>query len=446
MVKVLKLNSISPKVNDVLDKNYEITSECDNPDLILVRSAQMADFVLPESVVAIGRAGAGVNNIPHAEYAKRGVVVFNSPGANANAVKELVITALLLSCRKIIEGIKWVNSQNNAEGGVAKIVEKGKAQFVGGEISGKTLGVVGLGAIGRKVAVAANALGMNIVGYDPFFNKDTDLGIEFEVVDNLDKIYEKSDFITLHLPYNADTKGMIDKTAISKMKDGVVIVNCARGELVQNADIIAAVKDGKVHKYFTDFPSEPLLNVDGIIACPHLGASTPEAEDNCAVMVATELKDYFENGNIKNSVNYPAVFAARKNHRITVLAEDNPAVSSLIADFADKNDGKVTCSGKNGNLLPPFLWMVICLVLWVLANYIFAVISHLRASFPAVLLLSVRLMAGHIKETFILLFTMAGACLIVFLVPGLFVLFPGILCGIASHLIELGLKKALAID
>lgn len=350
MVKVLKLNSISPKVNDVLDKNYEITSECDNPDLILVRSAQMADYALPESVVAIGRAGAGVNNIPHAEYAKRGVVVFNSPGANANAVKELVITALLLSCRKIIEGIKWVNSQNNAEGGVAKIVEKGKAQFVGGEISGKTLGVVGLGAIGRKVAVAANALGMNIVGYDPFFNKDTDLGIELEVVDTLDKIYEKSDFITLHLPYNADTKGMIDKTAISKMKDGVVIVNCARGELVQNDDIIAAVKDGKVHKYFTDFPSEPLLNVDGIIACPHLGASTPEAEDNCAVMVATELKDYFENGNIKNSVNYPAVFAARKNHRITVLAEDNPAVSSLIADFADKNDGKVTCSGKNGNL------------------------------------------------------------------------------------------------
>lgn len=350
MVKVLKLNSISPKVNDILDKNYEITSECDNPELILVRSAQMADYALPESVVAIGRAGAGVNNIPHAEYAKRGVVVFNSPGANANAVKELVITALLLSCRKIIEGIKWVNSQNNAEGGVAKIVEKGKSQFVGGEISGKTLGVVGLGAIGRKVAVAANALGMNIVGYDPFFNKDTDLGIDLEVVDTLDKIYEKSDFITLHLPYNADTKGMIDKTAISKMKDGVVIVNCARGELVQNDDIIAAVKDGKVHKYFTDFPSEPLLNVDGIIACPHLGASTPEAEDNCAVMVATELKDYFENGNIKNSVNYPAVFAARKNHRITVLAEDNPAVSSLIADFADKNDGKVTCSGKNGNL------------------------------------------------------------------------------------------------
>lgn len=350
MVKVLKLNSISPKVNDVLDKNYEITSECDNPELILVRSAQMADFVLPESVVAIGRAGAGVNNIPHAEYAKRGVVVFNSPGANANAVKELVITALLLSCRKIIEGIKWVNSQNNAEDGVAKLVEKGKSQFVGGEISGKTLGVVGLGAIGRKVAVAANALGMNIVGYDPFFNKDTDLGIELEVVDTLDKIYEKSDFITLHLPYNADTKGMIDNTAISKMKDGVVIVNCARGELVQNADIIAAVKDGKVHKYFTDFPTEPLLNIDGIIACPHLGASTPEAEDNCAVMVATELKDYFENGNIKNSVNYPAVFAARKNHRITVLAEDNPAVSSLIADFADKNDGKVTCSGKNGNI------------------------------------------------------------------------------------------------
>jgi len=350
MVKVLKLNSISPKVNDVFDKNYEITSECDNPDLILVRSAQMADYALPESVLAIGRAGAGVNNIPHAEYAKRGVVVFNSPGANANAVKELVITALLLCCRKIIEGIEWVNSQNNVEGGVAKLVEKGKSQFVGGEISGKTLGVVGLGAIGRKVAVAANALGMNIVGYDPFFNKDTDLGIQLEVVDSLDKIYEKSEFITLHLPYTPDTKGMIDKAAIAKMKDGVVIVNCARGELVQNDDIVAAVKDKKVYKYFTDFPTEALLNVDGIIACPHLGASTPEAEDNCAVMVASQLKDYFENGNIKNSVNYPSVSAIRKNHRITVLAEDNPAVSSLIADVADKNDGKVTCSVRNGNL------------------------------------------------------------------------------------------------
>ena len=350
MRQLLQLNKISTAVKSVLKDNYVLSETAENPVGIMLRSFAMHEYTLPDTVVCVGRAGAGVNNIPHAEYAKRGVVVFNSPGANANAVKELVITALLLSCRKIIEGIKWVNSQNNAEGGVAKLVEKGKSQFVGGEILGKTLGVVGLGAIGRKVAVAANALGMNIVGYDPFFNKDTDLGIELEVVDTLDKIYEKSDFITLHLPYNADTKGMIDKAAISKMKDGVVIVNCARGELVQNDDIIAAVKDGKVHKYFTDFPSEPLLNVDGIIACPHLGASTPEAEDNCAVMVATELKDYFENGNIKNSVNYPAVFAARKNHRITVLAEDNPAVSSLIADFADKNDGKVTCSGKNGNL------------------------------------------------------------------------------------------------
>ena len=351
MYKIRTMNAISPLGISILEKHgCAVKPDVESPEALLIRSADLHSTEFWPELLCIGRAGAGVNNIPHAEYAKRGVVVFNSPGANANAVKELVITALLLSCRKIIEGIKWVNSQNNVEGGVAKLVEKGKAQFVGGEISGKTLGVVGLGAIGRKVAVAANALGMNIVGYDPFFNKDTDLGIELEVVDTLDKIYEISDFITLHLPYNADTKGMIDKSAISKMKDGVVIVNCARGELVQNDDIIAAVKDGKVHKYFTDFPSEPLLNVDGIIACPHLGASTPEAEDNCAVMVATELKDYFENGNIKNSVNYPAVFAARKNHRITVLAEDNPAVSSLIADFADKNDGKVTCSGKNGNL------------------------------------------------------------------------------------------------
>lgn len=350
MIKVLKLNSISPKVNDVLDKNYEIVSECDNPDLILVRSAQMLEYKVNDRLLAVGRAGAGVNNIPHADLAKKGIVVFNSPGANANAVKELVLTALLLSCRKIIEGINWINTQNGAQDGVAKVVEKGKSQFVGGEILGKTLGVVGLGAIGRKVAVSAHALGMNIVAYDPYFDKNASLGIDFELVDTLDKIYEKSDFITLHLPYTPDTKGMIDKSAISKMKDGVVIVNCARGELVNNDDIVSAVKDKKVYKYFTDFPTEAVLNVDGIIACPHLGASTPEAEDNCAVMVATELKDYLENGNIKNSVNFPSVFAEIKNHRITVLAEDNPAVSSLLADVQDKNDGKVTCATKFGNI------------------------------------------------------------------------------------------------
>ncbi len=350
MIKVLKLNSISPKVNDVLDNNYEIVSECDNPDLILVRSAQMLEYKVNDRLLAVGRAGAGVNNIPHADLAKKGVVVFNSPGANANAVKELVLTALLISCRKIIEGINWINTQNGAQDGVAKVVEKGKSQFVGGEILGKTLGVVGLGAIGRKVAVSAHALGMNIVAYDPYFDKNASLGIDFELVDTLDKIYEKSDFITLHLPYTPDTKGMIDKSAISKMKDGVVIVNCARGELVNNDDIFSAVKDKKVYKYFTDFPTEAVLNVDGIIACPHLGASTPEAEDNCAVMVASELKDYLENGNIKNSVNFPSVFAEIKNHRITVLAEDNPAVSSLLADVQDKNDGKVTCATKFGNI------------------------------------------------------------------------------------------------
>lgn len=350
MIKVLKLNSISPKVNDILDNNYEIVSECDNPELILVRSAQMLEYKVNDRLLAVGRAGAGVNNIPHADLAKKGVVVFNSPGANANAVKELVLTALLLSCRKIIEGINWINTQNGAQDGVAKVVEKGKSQFVGGEILGKTLGVVGLGAIGRKVAVSAHALGMNIVAYDPYFDKNSDLGIDFELVDTLDKIYEKSNFITLHLPYTPDTKGMIDKSAISKMKDSVVIVNCARGELVNNEDIVSAVNDKKVYKYFTDFPTEAVLNVDGIIACPHLGASTPEAEDNCAVMVATELKDYLENGNIKNSVNFPSVFAEIKNHRITVLAEDNPAVSSLLADVQDKNDGKVTCATKFGNI------------------------------------------------------------------------------------------------
>lgn len=349
MYKIQKLNSISNLVNDIFDENYLITAECDNPDLILVRSAAMADYAVGDKLLAVGRAGAGVNNIPFADYVKKGVVVFNTPGANANAVKELVISALLLSCRRIYEGIGWAQSLIGKGDEVKGLVEKGKSQFVGREISGKTLGVIGMGAIGRLVAESASALGMNIVGYDPYLPAGAKFNCPVKIVASLDDVYAVADFITIHVPFVPATKGFINAEAIGKMKDGVAVINCARGELVNNADIIAAVKANKVSKYFTDFPTEDLLNIDNIITCPHLGASTPEAEDNCAVMVAQQLKDYVENGNIKNSVNFPKLSVARNGNRVTVLADNNPAiitsVNSVVADFgvlavnsASKND------------------------------------------------------------------------------------------------------------
>ena len=349
MAKVLKLNSISPKINEVLDEKYEVSSECKSPDLILVRSAQMADYEVPESLIAVGRAGAGVNNIPVKEYAEKGIAVFNAPGANANAVKELVIAALLLSCRKIVEGIGWANSLKPGDGEVKTLVEKGKSRFVGGEILGKNLGVIGLGAIGKKVAVAADALGMTVYGYDPYCGNN-DFCKDVVIADSPDEIYKNCDFITLHVPFLPDTKGFINEKTISKMKDGVAIINCARGELVVNADIIAAVKSGKVSKYFTDFPTEELLNVENVVACPHLGASTPEAEDNCAVMVAKQLKDFYENGNVVNSVNCPALTKEKNGPRVTVFANDTPKTESLIAEVANDNNAETAIAKKGATL------------------------------------------------------------------------------------------------
>lgn len=349
MAKVLKLNSISPKINEVLDEKYEVSSECLSPDLILVRSAQMADYEVPESLIAVGRAGAGVNNIPVKEYAEKGIAVFNAPGANANAVKELVIAALLLSCRKIVEGIGWANSLKPGDGEVKTLVEKGKSRFVGGEILGKNLGVIGLGAIGKKVAVAADALGMTVYGYDPYCCNN-DFCKDVVIADSPDEIYKNCDFITLHVPFLPDTKGFINEKTISKMKDGVAIINCARGELVVNADIIAAVKSGKVSKYFTDFPTEDLLNVENVVACPHLGASTPEAEDNCAVMVARQLKDFYENGNVVNSVNCPALTKEKNGPRVTVFANDTPKTESLIAEVANDNNAETAIAKKGATL------------------------------------------------------------------------------------------------
>lgn len=330
MTKVLKLNSISNLIYDAFDSKYEVSDACENPDVIVVRSAAMADYVVPQSLLAVGRAGAGVNNIPHADYAKKGIVVFNTPGANANAVKELVIAGLLLSCRKIYSGINWAQGLSGQEG-VAKLVEKGKSQFVGNEILCKTLGIIGLGAIGRLVADSAIALGMDVLGYDPYLSADVRLNDKITITDNLDAVYAVSDFITIHVPFMPSTNGFINADAISKMKDGVKIINAARGELVNNDDIISAVQSGKVGRYVTDFPTEKLLGIENIITIPHLGASTLEAEDNCAVMVSKQLADFVENGNIVNSVNYPTLKLPKTgNSRLTVLCKADTAILEQI--------------------------------------------------------------------------------------------------------------------
>ena len=350
MKNILLLNKIAKVGLDKLDTaKYNIGENVDAPEGILVRSASMHDMAVPASLLAVARAGAGVNNIPTEEYAKKGIVVFNTPGANANGVKELAICALMLASRDIVGGVEWAKT---LDADAAKAVEKGKGKFAGCEIKGKTLGVIGLGAIGGMVANAAVKLGMNVIGCDPYLSVEGAWNLDHHIVKaaSYDEIYREADYITLHVPATPQTKNMISSVSIDTMKDGVRIINLARADLVCAEDLKEALGSGKVASYVTDFPTEEIIGVPGIVAIPHLGASTEESENNCAVMAALELDDYLENGNIKNSVHYPAVFAARKNHRITILAEDNPAVSSLIADFADKNDGKVTCSGKNGNI------------------------------------------------------------------------------------------------
>ena len=326
MYEIKKLNAISDLIYTNLDKNvYHVSDDAVDPIGILVRSAAMHEYEINPSLVAVARAGAGVNNIPLPKMTDAGVVVFNTPGANANAVKELVICALLLSCRDILGGVAFAGSLAGKED-AAKQVESGKKAYIGPEIFGKTLGVVGLGAIGALVTKAALALGMKVIGYDPFFTveKAKSISEDLTFTTELNDIYQAADFITLHVPFNDSTKGMINASSIEKMKDGVRIVNCARGELVDNDAIIAALESGKVKKYVTDFPMPAVIGVsDKIITIPHLGASTPEAEDNCAVMASAELKDYIENGNIKNSVNCPALSVARKGAaRVTILTKE----------------------------------------------------------------------------------------------------------------------------
>lgn len=340
MRKICCLNPISSHGLDCLTGEYELTKELSEAEGILVRSASMKEMKLPENLLAVARAGAGVNNIPLEACAKKGIVVFNTPGANKNGVKELVIAGLLLASRDIIGGVEWCRAQTGTD--LAQKVEKGKKAFAGCEIKGKKLGVIGLGAIGCEVANAACDLGMEVYGYDPFISVNAAWMLSRSVkhIMNMDAIYRECDYITIHVPLLDSTKHMISEEALDKMKDGVVILNFARDLLVDEDAIGTALKSGKVKKYVTDFPNEKTSAMDGVIAIPHLGASTVESEDNCAVMAVKELRDYLENGAIKNSVNYPecSMGACTEYARIALLHANIPnMIGQITAILAAEN-------------------------------------------------------------------------------------------------------------
>lgn len=340
MYNIQTLNKISKKGLAVLDANYTCADEIENPDGIILRSFKMHDMELPASLRAVARAGAGVNNIPIDKCTEQGVVVFNTPGANANAVKELVIAGLFLASRGIVQGIQWAKTLIGEGDAVSSLVEKGKSNFVGPEIEGKTLGVVGLGAIGVRVANAAHHLGMDVVGFDPYLSVDAAWNLTrfAHKANSLDELLEKADYITIHVPATANTKGMFNSEAFAKMKKGARLLNFSRGELVDEADVQVALENGDVACYVTDFASEALLKNEKVICMPHLGASTPESEENCAVMAAQEIKDFLENGNITNSVNFPNCDMGKVHGaRVTVLHKNIPSMIKNITDvFASK--------------------------------------------------------------------------------------------------------------
>lgn len=308
MFRIKTLNEISPVINNIFTADYAVGSEIDNEDAIIVRSAKMHDMPISDSLLAVARAGAGYNNIPVDKCSERGIVVFNTPGANANAVKELTIAGMLLAGRDIVGGIEWARTLNGEGDKVAALVEKGKNHFVGPELKGKKLAVIGLGAIGTMVANAGHALEMDVYGYDPFLSVEHALMLSRAVhkAGDLDKLLAEADFVSLHLPLTDKTRGMVDADMLCKFKPGAVLLNFSRGELVDGAAVLEAVKAGRLRRYVTDFPSEDMLGAEGVIALPHLGASTPESEDNCAEMAAQELAGYLTRGAIINSVNYPA--------------------------------------------------------------------------------------------------------------------------------------------
>ena len=332
------MNKIAKVGTAVFDGRYTVGEDVAVPDAIMVRSAKLHEMPLNPELLAIARAGAGVNNIPVEKCAEAGVVVFNTPGANANAVKELAVCALLLASRGIVDGINWAKAVED-RANITKEVEAGKAAFAGCEIAGKTLGVIGLGAIGGMVANAANALGMQVIGYDPFLSVTNALHLSRAVTlaSGYDEIFAKCDYITLHVPATKDTKGFINKAALAAMKNGVRIINLARAELVDSDAMKAAIADGKVASYVVDFPTPELIGTERIISIPHLGASTAESEDNCAVMAAKELVDFLENGNITNSVNFPTVTVPKSGGARICLAHKNiPAVLSQITTLLAK--------------------------------------------------------------------------------------------------------------
>lgn len=337
MYKIGTLNKISPVGLARLTDEYTVTENIEEANGIILRSYNMHDMDFSENLLAIGRAGAGVNNIPLDKCSEQGIVVFNAPGANANAVKELCLTGMLMAARNVPAGLEWASTLAGTEG-VGKAVEKGKGQFAGTEIKGKTLGVIGLGAIGVLVANAAETLGMNVIGYDPFFSVKAahSLSNTITVVDSLKDLYPECDYISIHVPANDETTGMIDAEAFSQMKDGVVFLNFARDKLVNDDDMLAALESGKLKKYVTDFPNDKVIGKKGVIATPHLGASSAEAEDNCAVMAADEIMDYIENGNITNSVNMPVcTLGPKKATRISVISKADAQALEKVAAIAD---------------------------------------------------------------------------------------------------------------
>ena len=341
MFKINCLNKISANGLRVLTNKYDITDDINEADAVLVRSAVMHEMELPESVVAVARAGAGVNNIPLDKYAEKGVVVFNTPGANANAVKEIVLSALLLASRDLIGGNEWVRN-NASDVNIAKTAEKAKSQFAGTEIKGKIIAVIGLGAIGVLVANACLNLGMSVIGYDPYLSQINALNLDRHVTytSNLEEAIISADFVTIHVPAMDATKKMINKNVISKMKKGSVLLNFSRDVIVDEEALKVALENGDVRKYVSDFANPLSVNMPNTIVLPHLGASTEEAEDNCAAMACEEVMDYIENGNIKNSVNYPACDAGicKTEGRISVIHKNVAGVINKISDtFAQKN-------------------------------------------------------------------------------------------------------------
>ncbi|MGM9665021.1 MAG: 3-phosphoglycerate dehydrogenase family protein [Eubacteriales bacterium] len=341
MKNIKLMNKIAKVGTDVFNREYyNVSDTVENPDAIMVRSAQLHDMEFPKSLVAIARCGAGVNNIPVDKCTENGIVVFNTPGANANGVKELAICALILAARDVVGGIEWVKTLEG-QSGVAKLVEAGKSAYVGNELVGKKLGVIGLGAIGGMVANAANALGMTVIGYDPYITPTAawSLAPSVKQASGYDEIFKTCDYITLHVPATPQTKNMISEKSISMMKDGVKIINLARADLVNAQDLKKALADKKVSKYITDFPTDETVGAEGIINIPHLGASTYESEDHCAVMAAKQLDEYLTNGNIKNSVNFPSVSLPHASlHRVCIMHKNVPnMLSQITASFSSVN-------------------------------------------------------------------------------------------------------------